>query len=480
MRTLYTLLLGLLLASGITAQNVRLDNTVPDFSPATFSPYTITANGVGFTSGATVLWEGIPLSTTFVNSGQLTATVPCCFSGSVSTVHIYVMLPGGPTTSAVLFHNLGTDAPITSTIPTSFPQGGTVFLTVNGNYFTSGSQIYFDNIPQTTTFVSRYQLTTTVPGGDIDGRTAHSIRVQYPSAGSTVRLTPANLNFGNVTLGSAPSLPVSVANLAGTTLTIFSIVKTGSSTFGETHTCTSSLPPYTGCGFTVTFTPTGAGTFTGQITITDNGIGNPHVISLTGSGVGPTGPIASFSPTSLSFPNTAVGGSSSPQTVTLTNTGGSPMTITSVALGGTAPTNYGISDTCVAASPLAASASCTVDVTFSPLSAGILNAALNFTDSAPGSPQGVPLTGTGTSTHSVDVNWTASVSIGVTGYNVYRGTLSGGPYSQINSTLVSGTTYTDFTVTSGGHYCYVVTAYAPSGYTPQESVYSAESCSTVP
>lgn len=42
----------------------------------------------------------------------------------------------------------------------------------------------------------------------------------------------------------------------------------------------------------------------------------------------------------------------------------------------------------------------------------------------------------------VDLSWTASTSI-VAGYNMYRGKVSGGPYTKINTSLIAGTTYTD-------------------------------------
>jgi hypothetical protein len=478
-KLLALMLLSLLYVLSAGAQS--LNNVVPDFSPATFAPYTITVNGNGFTGDATVLWEGIPLNTTFVSSSQLAALVPCCFSGSVSTVHIVVVQGNGTASSPVIFRNLGNYAPITSYTPSIFHQGIPSQLSVRGNYFISGSQIYFDNQPQNTTFVSQYQLTANISGGSIDGRTRHNVRVQYPPVGTTVRLTPPVASFGSVIVNSSPTLSVSLANLVSSPLTITSIVKTGAA-FSQTNNCFSPVAPYSGCGFTVTFTPTSIGTFTGQITITDSGLGSPHIISLTGQGVGgPSGPVATFDNTSFAFGSVAVGSSSSPQTLLLTNTGGSAMTISSVVLGGTNSSSFSMTDGCVAASPLAASASCNVTaITFSPLSAGPLSATITFTDSAANSPQVISLTGTGTSTHSVDVAWVASVSAGVTGYNIYRGTVSGGPYSQVNATLVSGTAYTDHTVSSGVHYCYVVTSYAPSGYNPQESVYSVESCTTVP
>src|SRR6266436_3330723 len=59
--------------------------------------------------------------------------------------------------------------------------------------------------------------------------------------------------------------------------------------------------------------------------------------------------------------------------------------------------------------------------------------------------------------HSAALSWTASTST-VSGYNVYRGTVNGGPYTLINLSLVTGPNYTDATAQSGATYYYVTTA----------------------
>jgi len=74
------------------------------------------------------------------------------------------------------------------------------------------------------------------------------------------------------------------------------------------------------------------------------------------------------------------------------------------------------------------------------------------------------------------LGWTASTST-VSGYNVYRGTVSGGPYTKINSALVTTTTNTDSTVLSGLTYFYVVTALDSNN---AESAYSNEVSATIP
>ena len=75
------------------------------------------------------------------------------------------------------------------------------------------------------------------------------------------------------------------------------------------------------------------------------------------------------------------------------------------------------------------------------------------------------------SSHSVLLNWTASPSQGVTGYNVYRSTTSGTGYVKINSSPVGGLSYTDSTVLNSTTYYYVTTSVDNSG---DESTYSQE------
>jgi fibronectin type 3 domain-containing protein len=78
--------------------------------------------------------------------------------------------------------------------------------------------------------------------------------------------------------------------------------------------------------------------------------------------------------------------------------------------------------------------------------------------------------------HSATASWTASTSV-VSGYNVYRGTVSGGPYTKLNGSLVSALTYLDATVQSGNSYFYVTTSVDGSG---TESVFSNEGAAVIP
>ena len=109
-------------------------------------------------------------------------------------------------------------------------------------------------------------------------------------------------------------------------------------------------------------------------------------------------------PTSLDFGTQVVGAVTNPQSVTLTNNNPGPLTINSVTIVATAPPAVGtdfaiLSNTCGAS--VAAGASCTVMVTFTPSVAAAESAKLVFNDVDPSSPQSVTLTGTGVANGSV-------------------------------------------------------------------------------
>jgi len=78
--------------------------------------------------------------------------------------------------------------------------------------------------------------------------------------------------------------------------------------------------------------------------------------------------------------------------------------------------------------------------------------------------------------HTATVSWTASTSA-VSGYNAYRGTVSGGPYTKLNGSLISVLTYADSSVLSGQTYFFVTTAVDGSG---NESVFSNEAQAVIP
>jgi len=90
---------------------------------------------------------------------------------------------------------------------------------------------------------------------------------------------------------------------------------------------------------------------------------------------------------------------------------------------------------------------------------------------------GACVTGYGAVPHSVTLNWVASTSSNIAGYNVYRAMTSGGPYTKTNTSLITTTSYVDTSAQAGIIYYYVVTAVDTSN---NESINSNEAQATVP
>jgi hypothetical protein len=111
----------------------------------------------------------------------------------------------------------------------------------------------------------------------------------------------------------------------------------------------------------------------------------------------------SLTPSGLVFPAQSLNTTSQSQTLTLTN-GDSQQTISSIAISGTSAGDFTETNTCpILPTPIAVGATCAITVSFSPTAEGVRKASLTITDSAPGSPQVVNLTGN-TSTVSLSAS----------------------------------------------------------------------------
>jgi hypothetical protein len=217
-------------------------------------------------------------------------------------------------------------------------------------------------------------------------------QVPLSGTGTTAKLSPTPLAFGTLAVGLTSAVKkVTLTNIGTTTLTISSIAVTGAEAadFPETATtCASSLAAAASCTVSLTFKPSTTGARSANLTVTDNAAGSPQQVPL--SGIGTT---AELTPTSLSFGSITVGTTSAAKTVTLKNVGTTAITITSITIAGTAAGDFALTNGC--GSSLAASASCTLSVTFKPTTTGTRSATLKVADNAAGSPQTVSLSGTG-------------------------------------------------------------------------------------
>jgi hypothetical protein len=272
-------------------------------------------------------------------------------------------------------------------------------------------------------------------------------------------------------VGNSKSLSQVVTNTGGSNVTISQDAVTGSGFSVSGFTAPLTLTPGQSYTFSVVYAPQAAGNATGSIAVTSNG-SNPN-LAITLSGIGTAAGQLTVLPATLNFSSVVVGTSAS-QTATL-SASSSSVTVTSDNFTNSEFILSGISLPVT----IQAGNSASFTVTFTPQSTGAATATLSFASNAANAPTVQSLAGTGTAppVHTVALSWTASTSSNITSYNVYRGTTSGGPYTQLGSVPEPTTTYSDTSVTDGQTYYYVTTTVNSNS---QESAYSNQATAVIP
>lgn len=198
---------------------------------------------------------------------------------------------------------------------------------------------------------------------------------------AALSFAPGSLNFGNVPVGQSASTSLIISNTGGTAAT--NLQYTPSTNFSVSGGCGTTLNANSQCVETVTFTPTAGKAYPDGSLAVGNGTLN-GTVGLSGTGLLTAD---QTSASTLNFGNQPVGVTSSAQSVQLTNTGNTPVTISQI--GTTGP--YSTTQNC--GSSLAVGGTCTVNVTFTPTVLNSNPGVLNFTTNA--GTQSVTLAGNG-------------------------------------------------------------------------------------
>jgi hypothetical protein len=208
--------------------------------------------------------------------------------------------------------------------------------------------------------------------------------------GPTDALSTSSLTFAAQAIGTTSAAQqVTVTNGGDSALTNIKLQLTGD--FAVTNLCGIALPGHSTCALEVVYSPKAVGAERGQMAIQD-ALG-AQVVVLNGTGIPPAsggGVTATLSPLTIDFGIQGVNSISSPQTLTVINTGTGALS--GIAVG--ASQGFAIaSNACTVA--IAPGASCTVTVTFAPQVAGTQDGAVQVTASGASAPFNVPVTGVG-------------------------------------------------------------------------------------
>jgi hypothetical protein len=343
-----------------------------------------------------------------------------------------------------------------ATMPMTLSNPGNAALTITGISVTGTNASSFSqtnncgaslaagaNCTITVTFTPASAASLTAAISVVDTATGSPQTATLTGTGTAPQavLSPNPLAFPNTTEGvSAATMPMTLSNPGNAALSITGISVTGAnaSSFSQTNNCGASLAAAATCTITVTFTPASAASLTAAISVADNAAGSPQSAVVTGTGTVPLIPQAVLSPTSLAFPSTTINTSATPLPVTLSNPGNTALTITGITVTGANASSFGQTNNCGAS--LAAGATCTITVTFTPTSAASFAAAISVADNAAGSPQSVAVTGTGSAGTFVVAASTPSESVlpgGVAQFNIQVNP-QGGSYSNLVTLSATG------------------------------------------
>ncbi len=447
--------------TGFSFTGITTPATLTSGQSATFT-VTFTATSAGSASGSVTVTSNasnpsliIPLSGTGVAPGTLGSNPTSLSFGSVT---------------------VGNKQSLSETVTNT----GGASVTIS-QVAISGTGFGFSGITTPVTLTSGQSATFTVTftpasAGAVSGSVSVTSNASNPSlsiplsgtgvAPGVLGSNPTSLNFGSVTVGIKQSLSETVTNTGGASVTISQVAISGTGFSFTGITTPVTLTSGQSATFTVTFTPTSAGSESGSVAVTSNASNPSLSIPLSGTGSAAVGQLT-VNPTTLNLGSVVVGTSGS-ASGSLTATGAN-VTVTAASSNNSVFSIGGLSLPIT----IPAGQSTSFTVTFSPLTTGAAGGTLTFTSNAQPSTTTETLSGTGTAapSHNVNLSWNASTSQNISGYNIYRAvyTSSCGSYSKINGVLDTGTLYTDSSVVDGTSYCYASTAMNTSD---EESGYS--------
>jgi Bacterial Ig-like domain (group 3)/FG-GAP-like repeat/Abnormal spindle-like microcephaly-assoc'd, ASPM-SPD-2-Hydin/Protein of unknown function (DUF1573) len=345
-------------------------------STLTTGSHTITASYSGDTNF--FAHTGAPL-TQSVQSGPLVTLSPTSLTfasqnvGTVSPPQTIILTNSGVSTLTINTIVASGDYAVTSTCTTSLAAGKKCSITVTFAPSASGTR------------------TGTVSVTDNAPDSPQTVSLTGTGIAPVVTLSPTTLTFATQlvsTTSSPQTVTLTNTGTAALTISLISITGADPTDYLESNTCGSTVAVNATCTISVAFHPKARGTRTASLSVSDNAVGGPQTVALSG-----TATVVTLSAASIDFGTEAVGKTSAPNTLTLTNTAQVSLTISSIAITGANPGDFAQTNTC--GTGIRGGATCTISVTFTPTKKGARSASVSITDSGGGSPQTVSVTGTG-------------------------------------------------------------------------------------
>jgi dienelactone hydrolase len=192
------------------------------------------------------------------------------------------VITGGTTSAVATVANDPSNQGVTWSLTQSHSSCSPACGTLSSKTSASGATVTY-SAPVVMPASASVTVTATSVAGPTSSNSA-TITILPPAA--DVTFIPPNLNFGNVAVGDSKMLSTVMTNSGGSTLSITSmeITGAGASNYTKTGTCGTSLAATQSCTVAVTFKPNKSGFIDAQISISDDGVGSPQIVPLSGKG----------------------------------------------------------------------------------------------------------------------------------------------------------------------------------------------------
>jgi hypothetical protein len=368
----------------------------------------------------------------------------------LTTSHIAGAVPGAPA--------IGSLSPASASVGS-----GALTLTINGSGFKPTAIVSWNGSSRVTTYVSPTQLKAQIAASDLQNLGTAQVTVSNSagvSSGSVafvinqlaLSASPSMISFGNISLGASSTARnvTLTAGSAGALNNVSAAISGANATdFSQANSCATINATQT-CNVAVVFAPSAAGIRNAILSISAPGVTTQN-ITLSGTGGTPT---LALSATQMDFGLQVVNTPTSSKSLTITNSGNAPNNAMSLYIAGAYGADFRQTNNCGA--NLAAGASCTVNLMFSPSVSAAEQASL-FISAANATQQSVALSGIGTiqsflinssgpSTSTVPTGQSATYQFNMAATNSFNGQVT---LSCTNLPQYASCTFTPATLTLG-------------------------------
>jgi len=271
---------------------------------ATPAGLSFSVDGTAYTSSQVLTW-------TVGSSHTLAVTSPQTTGGTQNTFASWS--DGGALSHSVTAPSSATS--FTAAFNTAYqlttaanPAGAGSVTPASGTFYAAGTVVNLTATPNAGFGFSNWTGSVASAGSaatTITMNAPQSVTANFIALAPAVTLTPTTLNFTAITGATSAAQTATLTNTGSAALTIsgVSLTGAGASSFAQSNNCGSTLAAGANCTISVTFAPSSAATFAATLSVTDNALGSPHTVALTGTGsAAPSFTLSSTNPTQTVTP----------------------------------------------------------------------------------------------------------------------------------------------------------------------------------